>query len=471
MAPVPGDSCIRFGRFTVEPEARILLIDDAPASLGNRAFDLLLALVSHPGEVLEKRYLINTVWRGVVVEQNNLEVQICALRKLLGTRAIRTVPGRGYSFTPTLMGDVGAAGEPTQVCADADAQLTPLRGRETELRVLHELLGHQRLTTIVGPGGVGKTRLARTAVTAHHRQFPAGICRVDLAAVPAGSPIAAAVARALKLPRRVAASPATQLGNLSPNRPLLLVLENCEHVMQEVVSLANEVIQHQPLVQLLLTSQVPARVKGEHVLRLEPLEVPASPDAADALGKPAVALFFDNLEVAMHPPREPNPVDVEDAAAICMHLDGIPLAIELAAARVAVLGVHGVRRRLADRFQMLASTRAGGSAREQSLQGSLLWSWSLLSPQEQAVLTAVASFKGPFTIPMATRALAPLALNEWAAMDMLQMLRDKSMVCAASASPGRRAAFRLLESTRLFVQAMPGSTHHTRPPTATAPLN
>jgi predicted ATPase/DNA-binding winged helix-turn-helix (wHTH) protein len=452
MPALVPDSCIQFGRTTVLPAERKVLLGNDPVRVGARAFDLLCTLINHRGEVVGKKQLIESVWPGVVVEENNLEVQICALRKLLGARTIVTVPGRGYAFTPDvkrLEADQAPIETPRPAKAGRGraAALTPLRGRDAELATLRRLVSDHRLISIVGMGGVGKTRLARALHEDLDSPFTDGVHVVDLSALKAGISAARAVAAVLDLglPERCTAE---QLGRALASRTLLVVLENCEVALDAVAHLSRVVLDEAPRVRLLLTSQAPLKMRGEYQLRLAPLEVPAGDDPDAALASPAVLLLADTVS-ALQPRNSFARHEIHDAAAVCRHLDGLPLALELAGARVPMLGLAGVKRMLADRFRFLSMAGRDDVPRHRSLLACMQWSWRLLSDEERAALAALARFQGRFTVRMARRSLQPVCAFEWQATDMLGALVDKSLVVAEAS---HRSAFRLLETTRMFVQ-------------------
>lgn len=445
MTPIsPRASGIRSARVTLLPTQRLVLVDDEPARLGGRAFDLLRALVARPGEIVAKRELLDMVWPGVVVEENNLQVQICALRKLLGPHTIVTVPGRGYSFSG--MVDVIDREDAIPFAPQhgpAPAGLTTLRGRASELAALASLLQQQRMVTVTGPGGVGKSRLVQAALGPDVGEAT----RVELETLPERVTTATWVARAFGLDFARVPS-ARQVASALAGMSTTLVVENAERGPEQLGELAEALLDQAPGLRLVCTSQMPLKARGEYVLRLAPLELPATDDAADALQTPALQLLLDAVS-ALQPREGFKGREAHDAAAICRHLDGMPHAIELAAGRVPLLGVAGVRRMLAgDRFRLLTN---GGrrSARQRSLHASMEWSWSLLTTREREALSAISRYPGRFTLGMARQALAPAAPTEWDAMELLGALVDKSVVLAES---GSRSVFRLLETTRLFAQ-------------------
>ena len=421
---VPPESSIALGRFTLLPRQRRVLLDGQPVRLGARAADLLSVLVTRRGEVVPKDELLESVWPGLVVEENNLHVQVRALRKLLGHDAIVTVTGRGYALDAAF-----ATGDDTQPAAAPDAGhgaevLPPMRGRSSEAATLRQLVRQHRIVTVVGPGGVGKSRLVSEVLAGEH-EFP--LRRIELADGAPGPALRDAAAA-------------------SADDPAVVLIENAEHSLEGTCEFAN-LLADAPGIRLVCTSQVPLHARGEHVLRLDPLPVPPSHAGAAVEMTPALEVMLDSV-ATLQPGFALDDEDRRDAAAICRHLDGLPLAIGLAAGRVPLLGIAGVRRRLVDRFHLLAGAPRGTAARHQSLQAAMEWSWGLLTAREIEALTALARLSGRFTLNTATASLEGIAGDEWEAMELLGALVDKSVVVA-----DRHSAFRLLESTRLFAQS------------------
>ncbi len=371
----------RFGRIEVRLAERQLLVGGEPAKLGARAFDLLLALVERRERVVSKNELLDLVWPGLVVEENNLQVHISTLRKLLGPAVIATIPGRGYRFTQTPDGATsgGAAAEPpTAAAPGAPVEALPqLLGREDDLGALRAVVLAHRVVTGAGASGIGKTTLARALAHRIRDAFGDGACLVELAPVSDPSLVATAVATALQV----------KLGNQSPFdaiaqvlgvRRMLVLLDNCEHLLHAVAELV-EVLRPAALgVHWLATSQEPLKLAGEQVFRLGALALPAEETVEAAQRAGAVALFEARARAA-----DPRFALTEDNVAaaidICRHLDGIALAIELAAARVPLLGLAGLRRRLGERLHVLTSGPRLALPRHQTLRAALEWSHSLLT--------------------------------------------------------------------------------------------
>ena len=474
-----------FGRFDVQAETRELLVDGEPAKLGARAFDVLLALIERRERAVSKNELLELVWPGRVVEENNLQVHISALRKLLGPTVIATIPGRGYHFTeaPGAAAEGGAAVAARAATAHAPSPATPpapasapvaalvsalvslppcataasgnlptylppLFGRDDALAALRSLIGAHPLITVVGAAGMGKTTLALAAAQALRGGFRDGAWLVELASITDPTLLPQAVAQALRITLAgVGAGTAQQqLVSVLGSQAMLLVLDNCEHMVDAAGSLAEAIVAHAPGVRLLATSQERLNVANEKLFKLDPLALPAADEPADAEQFGALGLFAARAQ-AVDPRFELNPGNAEAVADICRRLDGLPLAIELAAARVRLLGVHGLRDKLGERFRVLTGGARTAMRRHQTLHAAIDWSHALLSPPEQAVLRRLGVFVGGFTLELAQQLAGDPALDEWAVLDALSALVERSLVAADAAAPPR---YRLLESTRAY---------------------
>jgi predicted ATPase/DNA-binding winged helix-turn-helix (wHTH) protein len=448
------ESC-RFGRFELDAERHALLEDGQPVPLGSRAFDLLGALVTRAGELVTKRELLAQVWPGLVVEENNLQVQVSTLRKLLGASALSTIPGRGYRFNLRVL----RAGESTPARVDAPQAPAPLSeraranlpgrlprlyGRDADLAAIDTLLRGHAMVTVVGAGGIGKTRLAQAAAAAMRgsADYPDGVWWVELAALTDGSLIAATVAHAVgaTLAENLPAVEALA-AHLAP-LGMLLVLDNCEHVSDAVADMVSALRERAPRVAVLVTSQETLKVSEEQVYRVGPLEF----SGADPAHCGAVELFVARAQSA-----DPNfaltPGNTAGVVEICRRLDGIPLAIEFAAARVPLLGVEGLRARLDERFNVLTAGARVVLRRHQTLRATLEWSHGLLTPDEQTAFRRFAVFAGGFCLEAAQQVASDDRIDPWTALDLLGGLVDKSLVLAEGDPVPR---YRLLESARAY---------------------
>jgi len=425
------------GRFELRPAEYRLLVDGRPATLGGRALDLLLALAARPAELHTKSELLDRVWPGLVVEEGNLRVQVNALRRLLGEDAIATVPGRGYRLSVTLHAEPQAVPQPPARAPETAASQR-LFGRDADLARLEDRLRERGgCITLVGMPGVGKSSLARVALA----RWPGRSAWVDLAPLTLGGQVAGAIARALDAQLHEGDPLPQLLRVLPPSEPLLLVLDNAEHLIQSCADWAARLQAVQPL-RVLVTSQLPLAVSAEQVLRLEPLPVE---DAANAQ-EGARALLIDRI-TASDSRFQIAPAALPLLSAVCRQLDGLPLALEMAAARVPLMGLQAVHDALAERFALLSRGRRDSPARHRSLHGALDWSYGLLDAQEQGLFRALGVFAGGFTLDLAVTLTSDEHVERWAVVDGLATLVERSLVSVSGEDPPR---YRLLETMRAY---------------------
>src|ERR1700682_404856 len=368
MDPAPAPAAIEFGRFRILPHRRELLAEGQPLELGGRAFDVLMALIEASGAVVGKDALMHRVWPDRIVEENNLQAQIAALRRAFGADRdlIRTIAGRGYQFTgdirtvsasPNVQATAGmpqSTPAPSRLPTNLPEPVSELIGRDAELDEILDLSTSHRLVTLTGAGGIGKTRLGFEAARHLLQRFADGVWAIELAPLsdPALVPVTVATALGLELASGTA-SPLF-VANALRSKQLMLVLDNCEHMADAAARMAEALLRANPAARVMATSRELLRVEGEWVYPVPPLAVPAegSPDSEDPLRYGAVRLFVERARAAA--PHFSS--DARSAAAIggiCRRLDGIPLAIELAAARTAALGIEGLAAGLDDRFRLL----------------------------------------------------------------------------------------------------------------------
>ncbi|MEA2847007.1 MAG: hypothetical protein QOG78_2288, partial [Rhodospirillaceae bacterium] len=453
------EHAISFGPYRLLASQRLLLEGDQPVRLGSRAFDILEALVERAGEVVGKEELIARAWPRTYVEEANLKIQVSALRRALGdgqggNRYVITVPGRGYNFVaPVRREEPSRAALPLTVAPAAMHNLpfamTRMIGREEAAAALVSRLSRERLVTVVGPGGIGKTTVALAAAERVIASYEHGVWLVDLA--PLGDPrlVPSAVATVLGLEMRTDDPLAALVAALRDKR-MLLLLDNCEHLIEAVADLAAALLGGASRVSILATTREPHGDAGEREYRLAPLGSPQASSrltAAEAAAFPAVQLFVERVTATV------EDFALTDANAplvmeICRRLDGLPLAIELAAPRVEVLGIEGLAARLDDSLQLLGVRRRTTMPRHRTMRAVVDWSYGLLSDDEQLFFPALGIFAGGFTVEAAAAVAMDTANTRTVAIDRLADLVTKSLVVADVS--GTKPRFRLLGTTRAY---------------------
>jgi predicted ATPase/DNA-binding winged helix-turn-helix (wHTH) protein len=447
---------IRFNDVIVDRDRRRLMVDGQVAKVGARSFDVLLALVDRRDRVVSKNELLEVVWPDAVVNEGNLQVHVFSLRKLLGADTIATVPGRGYRFVAVLDGQQSitpACRAEPEFLIKTGAPLSNLRpdttqlyGREHDAETLKALIAQHRLVSVVGPGGIGKTRLAQAVARERLGVDRDGVWLVELASIERSELVVSTIARVIGHTPGPQDSALDVMIDAMREQKLLMVLDNCEQVAGAVTEIVSALLASAPGVKLLVTSQEPLRVPTERVYRLGSLSFPAQADLASAKQHGAVALFVSRVQAA-NARFELDEDNVEAIVDICADLDGVPLAIELAAARVSLLGVYGVRQRLNEKLRLLSISSPKLLPRHRALAAALEWSYSLLSDHEQLVIDCLGIFVGGFSLEAAQELLANEQISKWAALDHLSTLIEKSLVIVDIGEPPR---YRLLETTRTF---------------------
>ncbi|WP_284617232.1 ATP-binding protein [Aquabacterium humicola] len=447
--PEHAGACVyRFAQFELQPAERRLLAGGEPAVLTPRAFDVLLALVERANHLVTKDELHERVWPGLIVEDNNLQQQIAVLRRLVGADAISTVTGRGYRFElqPQRLPERRA---PPSAPGRLPVQLTSFIGREREIAETARLLAASRLLTLVGMGGIGKTRLSlRLAADAEHAG-PEGACFVDLAPLRDPSLVANQVAQALGVQEEAGrAVMDTLCAHLQASRALI-VLDNCEHLIDACAALCDGLLRAAPALRILATSREPLRVPGEQLYALLPMGVEPQGGADAAESGDAVRLFVDRAR--LHQPGfMPGAGELPLLAEVCTRLEGIPLALELAAARMRTLSIGDINRRLRDRFRLLADGGRVLVERQRTLRALLDWSWELLSPEERVLCERLSVFCGGFDGAAAEAVCGDAPLAPEGIADLLSSLADKSLVLAVPSRDVTR--YRMLETMRDYAR-------------------
>lgn len=457
---------LRFGPFCLSPRERLLTKNGEPVEIGGRSFDLLVVLTEQPGRVLSKRELLQRVWSDVVVEDGSLRFHMAGLRKLLGdgvdgARYVATQVGVGYAFVAPIerqapagsvvRGPAEEGGRSPGSSINLPARLPHLIGREDDVSFLTERVVETPLFTIVGAAGVGKTSLA---IEIGHRlaaTFEDQVAFVDFSMLENVAVVPSMIAGAMGIAVHSEDPLAVILGHIR-DRPFLLILDNCEHVVEPVAGIVERIVEEAPRARVLATSREPLRVRGEHVLRLDALAYPDDPDEQtreELLAWPAVQLFCERAMAA------DSALVINDEAArliaeMCRRLGGMALPIELAAVRVATHGIAATARQLGERFSLGWSGRRTAQPRQQTLQATLDWSYELLSLVERVVLERLSVFVGPFSIDAALEVVGDAETGSDEVAIALDALTSKSLIVPDRAR--RTGTYRLLEMTRAYAR-------------------
>lgn len=449
---------LQFGPYAFHPGQRLILDGDRPLRMGGRALDILQALLQRAGHFVSKDELIARVWPTSVVEENNLRVHIAALRRALGDgqngqRYIVNEPQRGYSFVAPVQQLPEHAPNPLPVehahqypaRHNLPARLTPVTGRDAIVGSLVRQLPVRRLMTLIGPAGVGKTTVALQVAELLLQHYQDGVWRVDLSKLGHLAPGADHLTRALEM----------QIGmplHLLAQRHALLLLDNGEHCVDECRRLTEKWLGRAPRLSILVTSREAVGASGETVQTLPPLAVPpasALHSVAEVMGYSAVQLFVNRARNRQHGfvLREQ---DLHAVREICRRLDGLPLAIELAAAQIDALALVGLQAQLDNCFQLLSLGRRTAVLRHQTLKAALDWSYERLSPLEQIVLQHLAVFKSAFTAEAAVSVISCAMLSPGGLMDTIDSLASKSMLSRERGGGSGALRYRLLNTTRTY---------------------
>ena len=477
--PPPPPLC--FGPFRLDLAAARLSRDGQALALRPKAFELLATLAGRPDELHTKDSLLDTVWGRRFISEGVIKSVVSELRAVLDHAPedpsqpswIETVPRRGYRFAGAVRtADLADSANgvdlatrlPAPLAQDAvsgrgSEPLTTTIGREVELAALTHLMLAHRLLTVAGPSGVGKTRLAQALAAGQRSAWSGGVWFVELAPLAAESTdvatLYAMLAQTLQL-GAAAALDAAALGRALQPLALLLVLDNAEHLLDLLTPLVTALLAQAPALRIVVTSQEPLAVAGEQVFRLAPLALPAVADDGDAqrlMASGAVRLFVERVAARL-PGFVLAPQQQQGIADICRALDGLPLALELAAARVPVLGVHGIANMLLGddsdaRLDLLRQGPRTAAPRQRTLRDALQWSHDLLDDTQRRVFRRLGVFHGGFSLVAAQTVCADRALNAWGVLDAVQALVDKSLVVAQPDDAGGMR-FTLLESLRAF---------------------
>ena len=450
-----SEQAVHFGPYRIHPRQRLVLEAGRPLRLGRRAVEILLILLEQAGNLVSKQELIARVWPTSVVEDGNLRVHMAALRKALGDgqagqRYIVTVAQRGYSFVAPLSIEpmtIPADGIPQSQAHNLPLRRTRMIGRQALIDALVQQLPQQRFITLTGAGGIGKTTVALRVAELLIGHYRDGIRLLDLAPLSAPSMILPNLAALLDLTPAEHA-PLLTLARSLQARQLLLVIDNCEHLLDDIALISETLLRHAPDLHILTTSREALRAEGEYVQRLEPLACPpATGNRAQALGYPALQLLIERAmshqdSFALSEAELPLAID------ICQRLDGLPLAIELVAAQIERFGLPGLLVQMEDNFRLLTRGRRSALPRQQTLRATLDWSFDLLSPCEQICLRRLAVFRGGFSLASAAAVIAGEQIAPAEVLGSITQLVAKSLL---NVEPGDdEMVYRLLDITRTY---------------------
>jgi predicted ATPase/DNA-binding winged helix-turn-helix (wHTH) protein len=454
-----GEREFSFGSFRFIPARQLLVHGETPLRLGGRALDILKVLVERPGELVSKKELIAQAWPNSVVEESNVKVHIAALRRVLeeGNQDlpyIATVSGRGYRFVAPVSCKIGEVPRAQEQIASGQmhnlpAPATRMIGRAATVATLMQKLEQHRFVSIVGTGGIGKTTVVLSIAEAFNARTGMEVCFVDLSPLPDARFVAGALAAALGLPLHSGDGVQALIASLRERR-LLLVLDSCEHVIETTAVLVERIVSGAPDVLVLATSREPLRAPGECVHRLAPLEYPSAEigtSALQALEFPAVQLFVERASECLEG-YQLTDADAPAVAEICRRLEGIALAIELAAMRIDAFGARELAARLDDRFRLLKRGRRSAQQRHSTLAAALDWSYECLPDDERALLRALSVFAGTFTLDSAIGLCAVSPADPAMLVDAVANLVAKSMLSADVSGP--LVYYRLLETTKAY---------------------
>jgi predicted ATPase/DNA-binding winged helix-turn-helix (wHTH) protein len=452
----PGEA-ISFGDFVLVSSKRLLTRAGVPVELGARTLDTLITLVSRANEIVSKHDLMTRIWPDVTVDEGSLRFHIASLRKALGdgkngARYIVTEAGRGYSFVASInrsseQGDMPVRAVARSSSVNLPSRLAGMIGRDEGVRLLSAQVTATRFVTIVGAGGVGKTTVAIAAGHDLIDTFKGAVLFLDFGAL--NDPGLAATSLASMLGLSVQSEdPIPSLIAFLRDKHILLILDNCEHLIGAVASLAARVFANAPQVYILATSREALRIEGEQVYRLAPLALPPSDTGLSVeavLGFPATRLFVERAR-ASGAMIELTDQNARTITGICRKLDGVALAIELAAGRVEAFGLEETAALLDKRLALLWLGQRTAPPRQQTLQATLDWSFGLLSRLERLVLRRLVVFVGSFTLEAALTVVTDQTVDKGLVVEAIDSLVSKSMV--ATRPIGAMMRYRLLDTTR-----------------------
>ena len=431
---------LQFASYELKLRERQLIGPGGTVDLSSRSFDILVALLSRPNELIGKSDLFDAAWPGVVVEENTLQVHVSSLRKLLGPGYIATVHGRGYKYVGP-MPQTGPAAAATSAPPAYRGNVPDYRpdciAREDELAGIASLLDSHRITSIVGPGGVGKTTLAIESAAQQMARFSGGVWIVDLAPVGDPAHVASTIGQTVGMLTRKSTSISGELAEYLRTEELLLVLDNCEHLLGAVGDVLKVMLARAPRVKVLATSQIPLGLPDERVFKLGPFK---QPEKDQSWQDSQSGRFFRHCYESQGEAIGGSEWDT--VSRLCRNLDGVALALKMAAARAATLGIEAVDQQIKSELSGLFASWPTALPRHKSLMAAMTWSHSLLKDSERKVFRALSVFNGSFSVE------AALAVVGEGEAESLSELVRKSLVVR----DGNKSLYRLLETSRHFAR-------------------
>jgi predicted ATPase/DNA-binding winged helix-turn-helix (wHTH) protein len=455
-----GAMTYRFAEFEVDAAAYEVRRGAHRIPLSRQPMDLLLLLLERPQHLVSREEIAKRLWApGVFTDLDaGIHTAVLKIRQALGDsrqspQFVETVPGKGYRFVAAV--DVVASSPPVASLPrrhNLPPELTSFIGREKELTELAGLFASSRVLSLTGTGGVGKTRLALRLAANLISEFPDGVWLIDLAPLSAPDLVPQAVATTLGIREAPQRSLRDGLPDALRQRAALLVLDNCEHLIAACADLVHALLGEPGSVRILATSREALGVSGETVYRVPSMALPdVTPVSAEALVDSEATRLFVERARAMDPSFVPGPDDAGVIVDICRRLDGIPLAIELAAARVVGLSVGQIARRLQDRFRLLTGGARTAVARHRTLGATVAWSYQLLPEVERLLLCRLSIFPAAWSLETAEKVCSGDGIDEHDVLELLMRLIGKSLVVVESDRLGERR-YRYLETIRQYAR-------------------
>ncbi len=452
----------RPGAATIDLNRECLLRGDREIRLRAKTFHVLVYLFEHHGQLVTKEDLFRAVWLDTFVSDDSLTKCVREIREALEDRdhqLLKTVARRGFildaPLAPLPQAGVRRASVPNEPPRRAShnlpAALTSFIGRQRQVAEIVKLLPSTRLLTLTGAGGCGKTRLAIEVARQVLDDFPDGVWLADLAPLTEPALVTQTVASIFDVRQTSNRSLIETLMDQLRDRHTLLLLDNCEHLVASSADLADTLLRKAPNLTILATSREALGMTGEHVWRVPSLTLPDSPHVSaddDLLKYEAIHLLVERAK-AVDPTFAITNENADTVAEVCRRLDGIPLAIELAATRLNVLSIEQINARLDDRFRLLARTHRTPIGRQQTLEATVDWSYDLLSEEERLLLRRLSVFAGGWTLEAAEQVCSGDGIESADVLDLMSRLVDKSLVVVDHHANGRRR-YRSLETVRQY---------------------